>query len=274
MITATYFGEITELDSRAVWYSDEEDDDEDDGTDTSIKSIPKTIEPISHETFRSSVQVNFTKIIQELEFKISTCIISLSSSTQFKNHKLSSINSLPLVGFFEDYGKAFLFPAPIKTNDKPEKVEHIIWLLFDSSHHYIRGQEVSYFVEKLHEQLQSEFNIGSNIGSQVIILSQQFSSSEHLEYLSNFSSNNLTTLLRNALPFIGNSMLPPTIIKSQFESSLFEQLTLSLKPAQLVCLPSPKNFWFDRTKNWPTIPEEIIVNKLNDDHLEKTLIFT
>jgi hypothetical protein len=28
MISATYFGEITELDSRAVWYSDEEDDDD------------------------------------------------------------------------------------------------------------------------------------------------------------------------------------------------------------------------------------------------------
>lgn len=262
MISATYFGEIAELDSRAVWYSDEEDDDDEKDDDIGMSkmsiSVP-IIEPLTHKTFRSTIKANFTRILPVINYKFKSCIVSLSSSTQFKVNKIN--NMIPCLGHFDTFGKAFV----IQSN---QDNEHVLWLVFDSSHPYVSGQEVSYFVESLREQLQCELNL--DVSSQIILISQQYSNGEHLEYLSNFKNTN--SVLK--LPFKGFQLLPPSIIKSQFESALFEQLTLSLKPALLVCLPSPKNYWFDRVKYWPTIPEAIIEHKLNDDPLEKTLIFT
>lgn len=274
MLTATYFGEIAELGSRAVWYSDEEDDDDEveDETLAPSSTSPKlgSIEPVSHDIFRSKIQLNFNKAAHNLELKFSTCLISLSSSWQFKNFKLGQSNSLPYLGCFETVGKAFAFPIDAKNDEPQAKGQYSLWLLFDKGHKYISGHEVGYFVEVLREKLYSEF--GLNHDCQLIILSQQFSDRDNLEYLSNFR---VSTKIETAkLPFVGRPLLPPSLIKNQFESSLFEQLTISLKLALVVCLPDPKNFWFDRTKMWPSLPDNIITHRLNDDNLEKTLIFT
>lgn len=272
MITATYFGEITELDSRAVWYSDEEDeDDEVEGDELAGSSTsPKlsSIEPISHDTFRSKIQLNFTRMAPSSGLNFATCVVSLSSSWQFKNLKFGNSQSLPYLGCFDDVGKAFAFPIDKKSDDT--KGEHSLWLLFDNGHKYISGHEVGYFVEALREKLYSEFHL--NHDCQIIVLSQQFSDGDNLEYLSNFRIN--TKIETTKLPFVGRPMLPPSLIKNQFESSLFEQLTISLKLALVVCLPNPKNFWFDKTQMWPSLPDVVITHKLNDDNLEKTLIFT
>lgn len=272
MISATYFGEITELDSRAVWYSDEEDDD-DDEDELEIKTLKpqlKPIEPANHEIIRANIHINFTKLVSFSDIKFKTCVLSLSSSTQFKNFKLANSESLQLLGHFDDFGRAFALPFdnnqqsldPLAANN-----EYYLWLLFDSSSDYISGYQVGYFVELLRDKLNVEF--GLNHTHQIFILSKQFSTGEHLEYLTNC---NIATQMK--LPFSGYPAQPPSLIKSQFESALFEQLTLSLNPALIVCLPSPRNFWFDKTKNWPSIPKQIIEHKLNDDNLDKTLIFT
>lgn len=272
MMSATYFGEITELDSRAVWYSDEEDDDADDDEleITPPKPKLKPVEPANHEIIRANIQLNFTRTVPDSKLRFKTCIISLSSSANFKNYKLSNMNSQPLIGLFGDYGKVFALPLE-SIEQQPEtplsQEEHILWLLFDSNCEYISGFQVGYFVEKLRENLHSEFHL--NHTNQMIVLSKQFSTCEHLEYLANYS-----TSAQMKLPFSGRPILPPPLIKNQFESALFEQLTLSLNLALIVCLPSPRNFWFDKTKNWPSIPKQIIEHKLNDDSLEKTLIFT
>lgn len=266
MMSATYFGEITELDSRAVWYSDEEDDDGDeDGLEIdSSKPTLKPVKPPNHEIIRSNIQLNYTKVASNSNLKFKTCIVSLSSSATFKHYKLGNMKSLPLVGLFGDFGKVFALPLE---NDISSQEEHILWLLFDSNSEYISGYQVGYFVELLRETLHNEFNL--NHTNQIIILSKQFSTCEYLEYLTNC---NIAAQLK--LPFSGRLILPPSLIKNQFESALFEQLTLSLNLALIVCLPSPRNFWFDKTKNWPSIPKQIIEHKLNDDSLEKTLIFT
>lgn len=267
MISATYFGEITELDSRAIWYSDEEDDDDDDDNDGELgmKTTPKAkpIVPLSHELSRSNVNLNFTRITTNVNLNFTSCIISLSSASQFKNFKLSQATSLPYLGYFDSLGKAFAFPIG---KEQEKSGDHLLWLLFDSNHHSICGHEVGYLVESLLEKLQSEFNL--NNACQILILSKQYSNSENLEYLSN-CSNPMTKLT-----FTGRPILPPALIRSQFESALFEQSTLAVKPASIVCLPNPKNFWFDPTKNWPEVPGQIIDHRLNDDNLEKTLIFT
>lgn len=272
MITATYFGEITELDSRAVWYSDEEDEDDEvegDGLASSSTS-PKlsSIEPISHNTFRSKIQLDFLRIATSPGLKFSTCVVSLSSSWQFKSLKCANSQSLPYLGCFDSVGKAFAFPIDDRNDDT--KGDYSLWLLFDKEHKYINGHEVGYFVEALREKLYSEFDL--NHDCQIVILSQQFSDGDNLEYLSNFRIN--SKIETTKLPFAGHPISPPSLIKNQFESSLFEQLTISLKLALVVCLPNPKNFWFDKTKMWPSLPDIVIRHKLNDDNLEKTLIFT
>lgn len=266
MISATYFGEITELDSRAVWYSDEEDDEEDEPGFGPKSSTVNPVGPVSHETFRSNVRLNFQKATPDpKKLMINTCVISLSSQFKF-----AKFDNTPLVhlGNFDTVGKAFVHPLNNNCNQQAEKKEdeYLLWLLFDAAHQYLVGHEVGYFVELLRDKLQDEFCL--TLDCPVILLSRKYSSNEQLEYLINYKSPS------RPLPFKGRPLLPPSIITNQFESSLFEQLTLSIKPAIVVCLPDPKNFWFDKTKDWPEIPNQIIEHKLNDDNLDKTLIFT
>lgn len=269
MITATYFGEITELNSRAVWYSDEESDADDE--DEIEPRFPMKLRPPvgmkSHESIRSSVihSATFKRLKPTPPgLKITSCIISLSSGSQYKNFNLSDPSML-LVGIFGELGKVVLCPL-IDSSRNSSPGECSLWLIFDSSDPIISGQEVAYFVESLREQIYSVLNVEPN--SSIVILSQQFSKTEHLEYLSNLQS----PLIKS--PFKGRALIPPALIKNQFESALFEQFTLTLKLAYVVCLPDPKNFWFDKTLNWPSIASQIIELKLNDDNLEKTLIFT
>lgn len=259
MITATFFGEIAELGSRAVWYSDEEDDDSiEDGLELKTRaSNPKSLEPTSHEAIRSNIHLNFNRISPNLKF--TKCIISQLSQTQFKNHKISDPSTMQPLGFFDNIGKAFA----CKT-ETPDEFQ--LWLVFDSSAQYVSKFEVAYFVEALREALYSEH--GLDPSGPIIIISQQYSSGEQLEYLSNYADPKLK------LPFVGVPIAPPSLVRNPFESALFEQFTLSLKQAMIVCLPDPKNFWFDWTKNWPSVPNQIIEQKLSDDHLDKTLIFT
>lgn len=262
MMTATYFGEITELDSRAVWYSDEEDEDEDEDEDGLEFKTPKikSIEPLNYERFRADVQVKYSRTSSLTNMDFDTCVIGLCSNSQFKNMK----STVQLIGNFESYGKAFAFPMDTCQSSTGK---HLLWLIFDASSPLIVGYQVGFFAEKILKVLHDEFKF--DYTSQVVILSQQFTNSDNLEYLSNFKSGTTAKL-----PFVGQQILPPSLIKNQFESSLFEQLTLSMEPALVVCLPDPKKFWFDRTKSWPSIPNLIIEHKLNDDNLEKTLIFT
>lgn len=264
-MAATYFGEVTDLDSRAVWYSDEEDADEDNLLDSeSCSTLIET--PVSHETFRTSLTLNFERFTPNPIISIKDCIISLVSTAKFRGFKAS--DSSPLLGQYKDLCKVFLCPTSTQSVTGPSQGEALLWLMFDQNAPWITGTEVSYLVEALRDQLYTE--LGFNPSSPVIILTKQFSNSEHLEYLSNYTISDP----KLALPFSGRPILPPALVKNSFESSLFEQLTLTLKLAYVVCLPDPRNYWFDKTLYWPTIPNQIIEQRLNDDNLEKTLIFT
>lgn len=269
MMSATYFGEITELESRAVWYSDEEDEDDDDmDEDSRVKISPQMnlITPQSHETLRSSVATNFATFLGlDASIKLTGCIISQSSSKQFKNFRIKKDTCDILLGLFGDIGRAIACPIKPSLPGVQTK-EYTLWLSFNSTGQHISGPEVGYLAELIREQLYNQ--LAFDPSSQVFILSEQFSNSEQLEFLSN------TQILSTKLPFQGQPMRPPSLIRNHFESALFEQLTLSLKPAILICLPDPKNCWFDKTKSWPTVPDMIIEQKLTDDSLEKTLIFT
>lgn len=268
MMSATFFGEITEPVSRAVWYSDEESDGDSEDDDLGKKKTTiNTLGPVTHESIRNNIVLNFQCVNSNLNLNITTCIISISSSARFKSMiKSGDTGTMQLWGLLDQVGAAFLYPnnSGIQAGDGTS--ESTLWLLFDSGHPYITGQETAYFVEALREKLYEEFRVNSS--TQIIILSQQYTDSDNLEYLGNFHDP------KSNLPFTGVSLMPPSLIKSQFESALFEQLTLSLKPALMVCLPNPKNFWFDKTKSWPSVSERIIDQKLNDDSLEKTLIFS
>jgi hypothetical protein len=268
MITATYFGEIAELGSRAVWYSDEESDADDDADEIESKPLSRlrpAIGSTSHEVVRANISAYFKRLRPNPSAKITSCLISLSSSPQYKNLKINDPN-LTLIGTIGNLGKVVVCPPVDAPNGNANSGECSLWLIFDSSDPTINGQEVAYFVEVLREQLYSELNVEPN--SSIIILSQQFSRTEHLEYLTNFHG----PLIR--LPFSGRSILPPVLIKNQLESALFEQLTLTHKLAYVVCLPDPKNYWFDKAECWPAVANQVIEHKLNDDNLEKTLIFT
>lgn len=270
MIGATYFGEITELGSRAVWYSDEEYDDDDDeaGNEVEARKSRSPIKPqtlTDHESIRANLKLRFERLLPSPNLKFRDCIISLSSSAHYKNFKTSD-PSLLLIGQFGKSGRVFVSPLRTETG-QIDTNQCSLWIMFDAGDQLIVGQEVAYFVEALRGQLFNELALDPS--SPIIILSKQFSNSEHLEYLSNHMHHP-----QLVLPYTGRPMVPPSLVKNQFESALFEQLTLTLKLAYVVCLPDPKNFWFDKNLCWPTISNQIIEHQLNDDNLEKTLIFT
>jgi len=266
MMSATYFGEITELGSRAVWYSDEEDDDEDDGTQLPTGEKKRQIPIISDEMVRSSFELRFQRVGEKMDTKFDSCIVSLASSAQFKNFKLSDPTSSYSLGYLDTVGKVFAFKTDSHNGDQEQydcPYKFLLWILIDSSHEYVSGYQVGYLVQNLLSKIRVHLDISSS--AQIIILSKQFSESEHLEYLS---------LYHPCDKIVGHRMQPPTLIKSTFESSLFEQLTIVFKPVVIVCLPDPRNFWFDKNKSWPSAPNQIIELRLNDNTLEKTLIFT
>lgn len=273
MITPTYFGEITELDSRAVWYSDEEDEEEDDedleepGLKATSISPMKGIGTITHDSLKESVQAIFDTILWHTDRPYSRCIISQSSQSKFAHFRLNPLSNLQQIGSIGACGKAFsLTCLSLDQNNTPASEEKLLWLLFDASSCYTNGHQACYFVECLLDTLFNKFNLIKS--NHLLIISRQFSTGQGLEYLNNYENPSVK------LPFVGRHMSPPHLIRNQFESALFEQSTLLLNPAIIICLPDPKSYWFDRANDWPAIPNEIIELKLNDDNLEKTLIFT
>lgn len=274
MISATYFGEVTELKSRAVWYSDEEDDDDDD-SEIARPTKLQPIEPVTHEKCRSDINLSFKLNISTEEFsklKFSSCVISLASVSQFKlGETIPNTMSLIATGHtdptnLQPISRAYAFQSSEPTNINELGPDYNLWLVFDSSHSFISGHLVGYLTEALCRQLQIQFNISEHI----IILSQQFSSSESLEYLTNNKCAQ-----PSKLSFQGDCILPPSLIRNHFEAALFEILTLSLKTCTVVCLPNPRDSWFNTEQNWPTIPKCIVDHRLfgvyND--LDKSLIF-
>lgn len=269
MITPTYFGEITELNSRAVWYSDEEDEEEDEdigGPGMKLVEVSpiKDIETISHDSIKASVQAFFDAILWDTSAPYSRCIVSLSSEAKFRHFKLGPTTKLKPVGHLGPFGKAF--SAEIQLEDQSDNPERLLWLLFDGSSCYTNGYQACYLAECLLDALFIKFKLTKS--SHLIILSRQYSTGQNVEYLNNYSHPSMK------IPVVGKPMLPPHLIRYQFESALFEQSTLLLNPALVICVPDPKTYWFDFHSDCPSIPDEIIILKLIDDHLEQTLIFT
>lgn len=272
MMTTTFFGEITELGSRALWYSDDEDDGDSLEDDIEMQTSPQQtrlpLDLANHESLRSDVSLTFRRQ-QSIDpsIEIVNCIISLSSTVQYKHTKFDNpLSKLVLYGYIENCGRVYIYPH---MDINGQQNGYSMYIVFDAGYDSINGYKVSYFVEALRDLIYSDLNVSHN--SPVIILSQQFSQSEHLEFLSNHAS--CSSMVRP--PFnTDHAIIPPVLIKNQFESALFEQLTLTMKLAYVVCLPDPKDYWFDQVKIWPSISNEIVDLKLNDDHLDKTLIFT
>lgn len=268
MMTNSFFGEINELASRAVWYSDEEDDDDDDALVEDIQTASKKarlpIDLASHESMRSATLTKLERLNNVSNIpRVVNCIVSLTSSVQYRNHKLTDTSSeLELCGCFGDAGRVFLCPYG-------KGGEQSLYINFDVGHQHISGPGVAYFVETIRDQLYTELSVDSS--TPVIILSQQFSRGDILEYLTCYSTDSAAI----ELPFgAGRPISPPYLFKNQFESALFEQLTLTLRPAFIVCLPDPRDFWFDKGSSWPGLADEIIEHRLGDSKLDKTLIFT
>lgn len=264
-MAVTFFGEITELDSRAIWYSDEEDEFDEESVDQirPVKNETKSVQLDELCNIRESILLNFLSVSYDPSMVFKTCIISLSSSDKFKNF---NSKSLPVLGFLEpSLAKLFAFKLPDQGNN-----DYLLWIMLDSNHRYVCGQQVGFFVEVLRDILRKQFHLFSPglAQTQLIILSKQYSNSEHLEYLANYN------MIEN-LPFSGLPLRPPSLIENRFESCLVEQLTVAMQPTVIVCLPNPKNCWFDVEKNWPLLPTKLITDhRLHDDNLDKTLIFT
>lgn len=253
-MSATFFGEINELDSRAVWYSDEESSDEE---DNSIKDkSPDLRKAINHESVMDEIQFDYCSLREHKNQLYETCLVTLSSKPKYKNFRISEDSYLTAIGHFGSIGKVYTW-----TNKNQHKS---LWIMLDSSHSYLSSYLVNYFVEKFLQLIDSLFKFQGDSG--IIILSQQASSGDQLEYL--------TSHPVSKLPFTGEQLKPPHLIKNHFEASVFEYTTVTSRPSSIVCLPDPKNHWFDSLSDWPTLPEVIVKQILQDDSLDQTLIFT
>lgn len=257
MMSPTFFGEINELDSRAVWYSDEEDSSADEMMDEFV--VDKTSHQFkakNHESVIDAIQFDYCSLVQGDLPVISDCLISLSSHAKYKNFRINDDSNIRQLGQFGSIGKTFLLES--------DKKQYSLWIMFDCTHRFVSGYMVNYFVQIFTKRLSSLFKFSKE--SQIIILSQQFSIGEHLEYLTN------SPTIKQ--PFRGKTILPPNLIKNPFESALFEYSTLRFKLATIVCLPDPKNCWFNSQAEWPSLNKIIINQRLEDYSLDQTLIFT
>lgn len=257
MNSATFFGEINALDSRAVWYSDEESSCDEDMVDAeSPERHPHQFKAKDHEKVLDAIQFDYNSVISHNTPEFSYCLISLSTKAKYKNFRLNHDSNLRLIGHFGSLAKVFTWA----TGDQQES----LWIMLDASHQYISSYMVTYFVEKLMKKINSLFTFHKDC--LMIVISKQFSSSEHLEYLTNYP--------HGKTPFNGRQMSPPALISNHFEAAVFENSTVSFQPTTIVCLPDPRNCWFDNISNWEMVPEIIIRHRLQEDSLDQTLIFT
>lgn len=244
----TFFGEVTELKSRAIWYEDDEDVDE---TDPSLSKN-------DHHSFLNKIQLDYEASSCALPSKTyRQCIISLSAPHDFKN--LTWIEEkYSLVGTMGNLVKLIA----LRTSEKSDTCD--LWVVIDSSHEYTSTYLVSYFAEKLLCKISTLFRWDQN--RPLIIISREFADREHLEYL--HTGTNVD------LPFSGKPMLAPSMTKNQLESAIFEQSTIDFKPVLLVRFPNPKIYWFDADSQWPNLPNLVVEHRIRSDKLDKTLLFS
>lgn len=249
-MAATFFGEINELHSNAVWYSDEEDEEED--VDIGLGISPKDQERIDrcvHLTVQEDDE------LWRIGFK--RCFISLSSQSGLNGSKIRSSKDLRHSGTFGSFGKLYTF------HSQDDLKERCLWIVIDSTHEFISTHLVCYFVNNFLKEVSKI--PGLEREAPLIILSKQFSENRNIEYLSNDRS------LR--IPFSGKPSIAPSLISNPFEAALFELSILRFKPAIIARLPSPRACHFDNDKIWPSVPGAIFAHRLHDTTVEGNLIY-
>lgn len=257
MAAISFFGEINELRSRAVWYSDEEDVDSDVESDGDVKKLRESI--ASREASRTELELRLAGEDATSFTCITTCVLSIDSNGRTNQKDLGSSKTGPTLTLNDSsqlLGRTYLF----EENDHHDS---LLWLVIDSNHPYINGQHVGNLVTSLMTLLSNKMPHLKRI----FIVSKQFSTSEHLVHLINseeaLSASNL----------VGNRMLPPTLIKNHFEAYIFEYCTISNIPCVILCLPDPRDFGFDRASNCALLPSTIVDHRLNDNKLDRSYIF-
>lgn len=255
MALTTFFGEVDELNSRAVWYDNEDEEDTNDGLS------------IDHDALRNSTQVRFTQNASNQEYDFNYCLISLLNSQQLSGFSPRENENITKFGSFGRFGKAF-----VRTSETGSgQMERCLLLLFDSTYSPMKDHRTAYLVESLIATIRKQVQ-WTNTNNPIIILDEQFSTSGHLEYLAS-SCGQPTSALTQTF-FHGYPIQAPHLVKNAFIAALFEQLLLARMLTFVVRLPDPRDIWFDKTKDWPTLPERLLRIKLSDCNLERTLLFT
>lgn len=249
MTRATFFGEVAELTSRAVWYDDEDDDD---------NRTPL----LDHQVLRSKVQVEYKPTHANEMYSIAYSLVSLLTRQQLNSFKPREDEKMHEVGSFDSYGRLFM--------GKLNETESSVILLLDSACPAMRDHHIAYLVESLIFTLKTQFKMKN--GAPIILLDELFNVSGHLEYLASPNGDHPTVSGKQL--FHGNPLTAPQLVRNPFIATFFEQLILTKTNAFVVRLPDPRDVWFDRTKDWPTLPESLLGFKLSDSNLGKTLLFT
>lgn len=253
MTLATFFGEVDELNSRAVWYDNEEEEETNDRTN------------LDHNTLRNSTQVRFTQNATNGGYDFDYCLISLLNSQQLSSFSPRENENIVKFGSFGHFGKAF-----VRTSEAAcgQTARHLM-LLFDSTYSPMKDHRAAYLVESLIATIRKQFH-WTDDKNPIIILDEQFSTTGQLEYLTSLCRPQSTALTQTS--FNGYPLQAPHLVKNPFIAALFEQLLLAKMLSIVVCLPDPRDVWFDKTKDWPTLSERLLRIKLSN--LENTLLFT
>lgn len=238
MTSATYFGEISELVSRAILYSDDEDEDE---------NATKTERHPTHDTLRYQIHFKLTRCGDDTEkiARCKTCCVIVTKRMQKSQPET-------LVGFSGDLVKVHVLAG---TGSEPTLLIEV-----NGAHPELQGYKSSYIVEQLFTSLQIDLNLDSS--NPIYILSSQYSKNERIEYL---STRPVSDKISNHMTFNGDRLSPPTLIENAIEAGLFEILTLKSWPAFVICLPDPRyTTSFHKINDWPQLPESIIDERFRD----------
>jgi len=185
-MSATFFGEVNEVSSRAVYWSEDEEEEER-VCDVDVQSL--------------SVVLSVDNDVLECQH----LMISLTKND-------TPISGLSQIGHASVDGNENKLAIIYGVNEK------VIWIALNESHHLLKCDSLSFVCDSLVKQVISKYPSNTEMKPLVMILSRDVSHSDsntHLNYLSN------TSCIPSELTIKGKAMLAPMMLDNLVESSLF-----------------------------------------------------
>ncbi|XP_054167295.1 uncharacterized protein LOC128964684 [Oppia nitens] len=240
-----FFGEVNELDSRAIYWSDEDTDDDAAGDETNGESQKKT----------TDVTV-VVKIDDKLNDQLDVVYVCLA-----KDHKSSAAKDLTQIGHIVVDGIADKVANIYSTGQTS------IWVQLLTNHTNLKNHLLVKTVSSLLRQVISRCRSQPLVCIVSKDLSREEDSDDYIGYLTTDESN----LKIMPSDISRRPLLAPKMLDNLVESSVFEYCIVYGIPCTALILPQLPSKLLDNNKTF--IPKAIVdcVHYLNNQHFDSNI---